>query len=727
MDGKNVNFGFDAKLLRDGATELCFEQAMAKARFSHFQETDLLIKHPNTCLTELPLEAFIMRHYAKNLMIKNNEEYLEFAYGDPFISSELYILRDSYFKEISDLHRKVKSANSSCQEISSSTKPLFRRRTIYFEKPPLVSDSEEEEESEDHKVPTISPRKCHLAVIQPNNRFGTILEGEETEKEEEVGAGDELRPTSRLGRNGRHLIDVSNYLLEQSTLVGGVETLETNQLEETLAATQFFSPGQVRQLLGSMLKVDEKTTVDPWCSQFVNAFWIKIAPRMRAWSSYFPIEPLSPPKTTFQFGSQYYHADRRLDSGTYGTVYLVRLLPPMLDENLPLAHVLMDTTTDGCFPEKQYLTRKSAFGEGIVRVVKIESPDSPLEFYYMREARKRVVAAFNSKKILVDIRASICPALALTHSIGRFTSILMPYFSVGLLNFLNYGLKLNKQLTAKAKRKSTKSRSSKNESFTFSDAPPPLTQKEEELVSLYLTLELLWLAEGLHTHARMIHGDIKPDNFRINDKLPVIDTSTLDDDGENYADVDDEKFITTNEGYKGPVDFISCLDSGHRTRVLVLLDFGLCIDMARFPPDTVFAVDKERSVKRSFPCIEMVTGRPWTFQLDLFNIAGVIYTLVFKRYMEVECVNGQWVPKYFPRTNRVYRAASIWREVLSALLNVKSCVPEDYPDLASLRASCETFLRENAANFNLAAEKANAIIHFLTSITSSSFSKGDEK
>nr|CDS31688.2 mitotic checkpoint serine:threonine protein [Hymenolepis microstoma] len=723
MDGENETFGFNTQLLRDGVTELCFEQAMAKARFSHFCETVLMTKHINTNLIELPLEAFIMRRYAKNLMIKNNEEYLEFAYGDPFISAEFYILRDFYFKELSDLQQKVRLT-------SSSAIPIHGGRTIYFEKPPLVSDSEGEEESEYRKPPTVSPSKYCSPVIQPSDRFVTIFENEEMEKEEDVGGGDELRPDSHLGRNGRHLIDVSNYLLEQSAVVGGgIGTPETNQLEETLAATQFFSPGQVRRLLGSMLKVDEKETVDPWCSQFVNAFWIKIAPRMHTWSSYFPIESASPPKTNFQFGGQYYHAEQRLGSGTYGTVYLVRLIPPTLNENLPPAGGLLDATTDGCVSEQQHLMRKSAFGEGIVRVVKIQSPDSPLEFYYMREARKRVVAAFNSRKILVDVRASICPALALTHSIGRFTSILMPYFSVGLLNFLNYGVKLNKQLTAIAMRKSTKSRSTKSRCPTFSDAPPALTQKEEELVSLYLTLELLWLAEGLHAHARMIHGDIKPDNFRINDKFPVIDTSTLDDDddGENGADMNDEKLVTANDGYKNPVDFINCLDFGRRTGVLVLLDFGLCIDMARFPPGTVFAVDKERSVKRSFPCIEMVTGQPWTFQLDLFNIAGVIYTLVFKRYMQVECVHGQWAPKYLPRTNRVYRAADVWREVLSALLNVQSCVPEDYPDLASLRACCETFLRENAANFNLAAEKANAIIHFLTSTTSSSFTKEDEK
>lgn len=59
---------------------------------------------------------------------------------------------------------------------------------------------------------------------------------------------------------------------------------------------------------------------------------------------------------------------------------------------------------------------------------------------------------------------------------------------------------------------------------------------EEELLALYLTLELLWLVEGLHKHAGIIHGDIKPDNFRLNDNFPQLDVSALDVDRENSPD-----------------------------------------------------------------------------------------------------------------------------------------------------------------------------------------------
>ncbi|VDM35643.1 unnamed protein product [Hydatigera taeniaeformis] len=386
----------------------------------------------------------------------------------------------------------------------------------------------------------------------------------------------------------------------------------------------------------------------------------------------------------------------------------------------------MDATVVGCFPEEQQqIFIKDNASAGVLRVVKLEEPDFPLEFYYMRETRRRVVIAFRSGRISIDVRPSICPALALTHSVGRFSCLLMPFYSVGLLNLLNYGLLPQQTLGSKRMKNTRAPHSSLNAPYRLlsPSSPPSLLRQEEELVALYLSLELLWIAEGLHNHAKIIHGDIKPDNFRINDRFPFLNVSMLD---ENVANAGAEADGVASD------NFTSCLMSDRCTKVLVLLDFGLCIDMARLPPGTVFTVGK----KRSFPCIEMLTGQPWTYQagpgithrlsiphycllfsepqLDLFNIAGVIYTLVFKHYMEVECFNGEWRPKVLPRSNRVYRAIEVWRNIFSALLNVRSCAPADYPDLAALRAQCEAFLLEHAAAYNVAAEKANAIICHLS-------------
>ena len=106
----------------------------------------------------------------------------------------------------------------------------------------------------------------------------------------------------------------------------------------------------------------------------------------------------------------------------------------------------------------------------------------------------------------------------------------MPFYPVGLLNLLNYGLQpQGKAASTRTKNKLTLKLPSDPHAVSAVGMPTPLKQHVEELVALYLSLELLWLAEGLHKHAKMIHGDIKPDNFRINDKFPLLDFSELDE------------------------------------------------------------------------------------------------------------------------------------------------------------------------------------------------------
>ncbi len=87
-------------------------------------------------------------------------------------------------------------------------------------------------------------------------------------------------------------------------------------------------------------------------------------------------------------------------------VYLVRLttattaLPP---DAAPQGG--LETTTVGCCPEQLQRQRQTS-GDGggwLLRVVKREVPEFPLEFYYMREARRRVAAAFRAGKIAFDV------------------------------------------------------------------------------------------------------------------------------------------------------------------------------------------------------------------------------------------------------------------------------------------------------------------------------------
>lgn len=51
--------------------------------------------------------------------------------------------------------------------------------------------------------------------------------------------------------------------------------------------------------------------------------------------------------------------------------------------------------------KKQFVSN-NAFSS-IRRVIKLEMPEFPLEFYYMREARRRVVVAFRGGRMPIDV------------------------------------------------------------------------------------------------------------------------------------------------------------------------------------------------------------------------------------------------------------------------------------------------------------------------------------
>ena len=56
----------------------------------------------------------------------------------------------------------------------------------------------------------------------------------------------------------------------------------------------------------------------------------------------------------------------------------------------------------------------------------------------------------------------------------------------------------------------------------------------------------------------------------------------------------------------------AAITQGH-TKYLKLIDMGRGIDMSLFPRGTVF---NTKSGTSGFDCIEMQTGRPWTYQVQ---------------------------------------------------------------------------------------------------------------
>ncbi|XP_059175853.1 uncharacterized protein LOC131955673 [Physella acuta] len=171
-----------------------------------------------------------------------------------------------------------------------------------------------------------------------------------------------------------------------------------------------------------------------------------------------------------------------------------------------------------------------------------------------------------------------------------------------------------------------------------------------------LTIELLHMFEQIHKTG-FIHADVKPDNFLFLG-LPSIKKSS------NPEEV-----------------FGSCL------RLVQLIDFGQSIDMTKFPPGTTF---RAKLATSGFQCIEMMTNRPWTYQTDLFGLAGTIHVVLFGSYMNVYQEHGVWkVTGNFVRKWNV----SLWKKLFKELLNIPSC--DQQPDLASLRQEFEDHFMQN--------------------------------
>lgn len=112
-----------------------------------------------------------------------------------------------------------------------------------------------------------------------------------------------------------------------------------------------------------------------------------------------------------------------------------------------------------------------------------------------------------------------------------------------------------------------------------------------------------------------------------------------------------------------------------------LIDFGSAIDMDFYENGQKFTCVVETE---NFMCCEMQEGKPWTFQTDLFGIAGTAHVLLFGKYMEVEKGVLSWAIKSrFPR----YFNKFLWEQFFNALLNVPNC--DSMPNLQAIKDQFE--------------------------------------
>ncbi|KAK0081319.1 hypothetical protein PV325_012391 [Microctonus aethiopoides] len=163
-----------------------------------------------------------------------------------------------------------------------------------------------------------------------------------------------------------------------------------------------------------------------------------------------------------------------------------------------------------------------------------------------------------------------------------------------------------------------------------------------EPLAIFFTIEMLQIVEYLHK-CQIIHGDIKPDNFLLM-HLPTEDVRPT----------------------------------------IQLIDYGCSIDMSLFPEGTKFT----QIIKtEDFTCIEMQTGRPWTYQTDLYCLAASAHCLLFGTYMRtVRTDDGWFISSKMPR----YVQKAAWQTLFTELLNIESC--DKMPDLSKLRSMLDEVL-----------------------------------
>ncbi|KAM4712499.1 LOW QUALITY PROTEIN: mitotic checkpoint serine/threonine-protein kinase BUB1 [Anableps anableps] len=186
---------------------------------------------------------------------------------------------------------------------------------------------------------------------------------------------------------------------------------------------------------------------------------------------------------------------------------------------------------------------------------------------------------------------------------------------------------------------------------------------------LYFAACILNMVEQLHA-ARVIHADIKPDNFMLGERF--LENRCFDPEG---------------------------LDHG-----LVLIDFGQSIDMTMFPECTAFT---SRCLTSGFQCTEMLSGKPWSYQTDYFGVAGTVYCMLFGTYMQVTQEGGVW------KTNGVFRRnphSDLWLDFFHTLLNVPDC--GSLPSLRSLRCRLASVLQQSYSS-KLPTLKSRLVIQLL--------------
>ena len=207
----------------------------------------------------------------------------------------------------------------------------------------------------------------------------------------------------------------------------------------------------------------------------------------------------------------------------------------------------------------------------------------------------------------------------------------------------------------------------------------------DELLVMFFTIEFLRLLEALHS-AGIIHGDLKIDNC-------LVRLEDVPGGGALWA----PQYDPAGAG-------------GWHCKGIKLIDFGRAIDTRMFPRGQAFRAEWATDAR---DCVEMREGRPWTYQADYFGLAGIVYCMLYGKYIEASSVvlaaapppppprSGEdVVPRYKLAAGfKRYWQADLWTRLFDVLLNPCLVHPDGAlplsDTLALLRVEMEEWLQAN--------------------------------
>jgi len=193
-----------------------------------------------------------------------------------------------------------------------------------------------------------------------------------------------------------------------------------------------------------------------------------------------------------------------------------------------------------------------------------------------------------------------------------------------------------------------------------------------ELIAIYYTSRMLRHLELLHEDGKVLHCDVKPDNW-------VLTASKA-------------------RNVVGGCD-------------LMLVDFGRAIDLekvTREGEDPLQTLFKGSIAAEDMECGTMREGLPWGVDLDYFGLCASAFILLFGSHMEVvkDKSTGNW------RLNKILRRywqKDLWQSLFHSLLNFE--LGSERKCLRDLRAAFDEYIDENDRSREIATHLNQLFTH----------------